>query len=102
MRMQNLPSARRTTLSTAAVPTAERASYDVRDVARFVVDDGVVCELWPRWAPQLVTAFARVGSRAIGIVANQPRSLAGTLDIAASQKGARFVRLCDGFNLPIL
>jgi len=85
-----------------AVPTAERASYDVRDVARFVVDDGVVCELWPRWAPQLVTAFARVGSRAIGIVANQPRSLAGTLDIAASQKGARFVRLCDGFNLPIL
>ena len=84
------------------VPVAERASYDVRDVARVIVDDDVVCELWPRWAPQLVTAFARLGGRPIGVVGNQPRALAGTLDIAASQKGARFVRLCDAFNLPIL
>ncbi|MDA8312086.1 MAG: methylmalonyl-CoA carboxyltransferase [Actinomycetota bacterium] len=86
----------------SVVPDQERASYDVRDVVGLVVDDGVVCELWRRWAPQIVTAFGRLGGSAVGIVANQPRSLAGTLDIAASQKGARFVRLCDTFNLPIL
>jgi len=84
------------------VPDHERASYDVRDVVGLVVDDGIVCELWGRWSPQIVTAFARVGGRAVGVVANQPRALAGTLDIAASQKSARFVRLCDTFNLPIL
>jgi acetyl-CoA carboxylase carboxyltransferase component len=84
------------------VPDQERASYDVRDVVNLVVDDGILCELWRRWSPQLVTAFGRLGGRAVGIVANQPRELAGTLDIAASQKGARFVRLCDAFNLPIL
>jgi acetyl-CoA carboxylase carboxyltransferase component len=84
------------------VPARDNASYDVRDVALAVVDDEAICELWGRWAPQLVTAFARIGGSPIGIVANQPRSLAGTIDIAASQKGARFVRLCDAFNLPIL
>ena len=84
------------------VPTDERASYDVRDVARCVVDDEVLCELWPLWASQLVTAFGRLGGQPVGVMANQPRSLAGTLDISASQKGARFVRLCDAFNLPIL
>ena len=84
------------------VPDLERASYDVRDVVGLVVDDGVHRELWRRWAPQLVTALGRLDGRAVGIVANQPRALAGTLDIAASQKGARFVRLCDAFNLPIL
>ncbi|MGH9101194.1 MAG: acyl-CoA carboxylase subunit beta [Acidimicrobiales bacterium] len=86
----------------SVVPDHERASYDVREVVGLVVDDAVLCELWRRWAPQLVTAFGRLGGRAVGIVANQPRALAGTLDIAASQKGARFVRLCDAFNLPIL
>jgi acetyl-CoA carboxylase carboxyltransferase component len=84
------------------VPTRSTASYDVRDVARSIVDDEIVLELWPRWAPQLVTAFAHIGGAAVGIVANQPRALAGTLDISASQKGAQFVRLCDAFNLPIL
>ena len=84
------------------VPAQERASYDVRDVARCLSDDEGLCEVWQRWAPQLVTGFARLGGRSIGIVANQPRSLAGTLDIAASQKGAKFVRLCDAFNLPII
>ncbi len=84
------------------VPSRDTASYDVREVVRAVVDDEEYCELWPRWAPQLVTCFARVAGQSVGIVANQPRSLAGTLDIAASQKAARFVRLCDGFNLPIV
>jgi len=84
------------------VPTRPGASYDVRDVVEAVVDDGMTCELWMDWAPQLVTAFARLGGRAVGMVANQPAALAGTLDIAASQKGARFVRLCDTFNLPVV
>jgi len=84
------------------VPARGSASYDVRDVARLLVDDEIVYELWARWAPQLVTAMGRIGGRSVGIVANQPRSLAGTLDIAASQKAARFVRFCDAFNLPIV
>lgn len=84
------------------VPPLERSSYDVRDVVRRVADDGYQVELWEQWAPQLVTALVRLGGRSVGVVANQPRSLAGTLDIAASQKGARFVNLCDAFNLPIL
>lgn len=84
------------------VPARGSAAYDVRDVIQAVADDEDMCELWGRWAPQLVTAFSRLGGRSIGVVANQPRSLAGTLDIAASQKAARFVRLCDAFNLPIV
>jgi acetyl-CoA carboxylase carboxyltransferase component len=84
------------------IPERKAATYDVRDAIRSMVDDGDVRELWPRWAGQLVTCFARLGGLSVGIVANQPRILAGTLDIAASQKGARFVRLCDSFNLPIV
>jgi len=84
------------------IPDRKAASYDVRDVIRSVGDDGELRELWPRWAGQIVTAFARLGGMPVGVVANQPRILAGTLDIAASQKAARFVRLCDAFNLPIV
>ena len=67
-----------------------------------IVDDGIVLELRGRWAPNLVTAFATVDGRPVGIVANQPLAIAGTLDIPASQKGARFVAFCDAFNLPII
>ena len=74
----------------------------MRDVVREVVDDGELLELRPGWAPQLVTGLASIGGAPVGVVANQPRSLAGTLDIAASQKGARFVRFCDAFNVPLL
>jgi len=84
------------------VPAASTASYDVRDVVSVLADDGDILELRPMWAPQLVTALTSVGGMPIGVVANQPRSLAGTLDIPASQKGARFVRFCDAFNIPIL
>jgi acetyl-CoA carboxylase carboxyltransferase component len=84
------------------IPDRKAATYDVRDVVRSLCDDGELLELWPRWAGQVVTTFARLGGMPVGIVANQPRILAGTLDIAASQKGARFVRLCDAFNLPIV
>lgn len=84
------------------LPPTATGSYDVRDVVDAVVDDGNMSELRPKWAPQLVTGLARIGGHPVGIVANQPSSLAGTLDIAASQKGARFVAMCDSFNLPIL
>jgi acetyl-CoA carboxylase carboxyltransferase component len=84
------------------VPASPNASYDVREVIRHVVDDGELLEVRAGWAPQLVTGLASVAGRPLGVVANQPRSLAGTLDISASQKGARFVRFCDAFNLPIV
>jgi len=86
----------------SVIPDRKSATYDVRDVVRSICDDGEYRELWPRWAGQITTAFARLGGMPVGFVANQPRILAGTLDIAASQKGARFVRLCDAFNLPIV
>jgi acetyl-CoA carboxylase carboxyltransferase component len=84
------------------IPDRAISSYDVRRVAGALADDGDVTELWPRWSPQLVTALARIDGRTVGFVANQPQALAGTLDIAASQKGARFVRFCDAFNVPLV
>jgi len=84
------------------VPASATGSYDVRDVARAIVDDGELLDLWGQWAPNLVTALGTIDGRPTGIVANQPIALAGTIDIPASQKGARFVELCDAFNLPIL
>ncbi len=84
------------------VPTTATGSYDVRSVVAEVVDDGLITELRPGWAANLVTAFATVGGQPVGIVANQPQALAGTLDIIAAQKGARFVTFCDAFNVPLL
>src|SRR4051812_30879290 len=84
------------------VPAAATGSYDVRDVVRSIVDDGSFLELWARWAPNMVTVLTVLDGRPIGVVANQPMALAGTLDIAASQKGARFVRFCDAFGLPVV
>jgi acetyl-CoA carboxylase carboxyltransferase component len=84
------------------IPAKTTSSYDVRKVAQALADDHEVTELWTRWSPQLVTALARIGGQTVGFLANQPQALAGTLDIAASQKGARFVRFCDGFNLPLV
>jgi acetyl-CoA carboxylase carboxyltransferase component len=84
------------------IPVAATGAYDVREVARSIVDDGDLLELRAHWAPNLVTAFATIGGRPVGIVANQPMSIAGTLDIPASQKGARFVAFCDAFGLPLL
>jgi acetyl-CoA carboxylase carboxyltransferase component len=84
------------------IPASSTGSYDVREVARAIVDDGELFELRARWAPNLVTALATIAGRPIGIVANQPLAIAGTLDIPSSQKGARFVAFCDAFNLPLL
>jgi acetyl-CoA carboxylase carboxyltransferase component len=84
------------------IPELTTGSYDVRDILRETFDDGHITEVRREWATNLVTAFATIGGNTVGVVANQPQSLAGTLDIAASQKGARFVSFCDAFNLPII
>jgi acetyl-CoA carboxylase carboxyltransferase component len=86
----------------ALIPESSTGSYDVRKVAEAIVDETSLFEIRARWAANVVTAFATLGGRPIGIVANQPMNLAGTLDIPASQKAARFVAFCDAFNLPIL
>ena len=86
----------------AVIPDSPTGSYDVRTVMRAIADDEQVFELRSSWAPNLVTAFASIGGRPVGFVANQPCALAGTLDIPASQKGARFVAFCDAFNIPLV
>ena len=84
------------------LPESVNGSYDSREILTTIVDDGYLLELHADWAGNLVTAFANIGGRPIGLVANQPQTIAGTLDITASRKGARFVAMCDAFNLPIL
>ena len=84
------------------IPESSTGSYDVRKVIEAIVDDGVLLEVRARWAANVVTAFATIGGRPVGIVANQPMNLAGTLDIPASQKAARFVAFCDAFNIPLV
>ena len=85
-----------------AVPADHRKAYDVRTVVRAVVDGGSFLELQGRFARNVVVGFARVEGRSVGIVANQPLHRAGTLDIGASEKAARFVRMCDAFGLPLV
>ncbi len=87
---------------TDLIPASSTGSYDVRRAIEGVVDDGYFWETKARWAPNLVVGFARVGGRSVGIVANQPIALAGTLDIPAAQKGAWFVALCDAFGIPLV
>jgi acetyl-CoA carboxylase carboxyltransferase component len=89
-------------LAEDCVPRDTRQVYDVRDVARSIVDSGRLLEVSPRWARNLVTAFARIDGRAVGVIANQPRHKGGTIDLDASQKGASFVRSCDAFGLPLV
>jgi len=84
------------------VPAESRRVYDVRDVAERLVDGGALLELAPRWARNLVVAFARIGGTPVGVIANQPRHLGGCLDAAASEKGAWFVELCARFGLPLV
>jgi len=84
------------------IPETATGSYDVRSVIESIVDDGIITEIRSQWALNIVTAFASIDGRPVGIVANQPMALAGTLDIPASQKAARFVNFCDAFNLPII
>jgi acetyl-CoA carboxylase carboxyltransferase component len=84
------------------VPRNARKVYDVRGVAAHLVDDGELLEFAPRWARNMVCAFARVEGQPVGVVANQPRWLGGVIDAEAAQKAARFVRTCHLFALPLL
>jgi propionyl-CoA carboxylase beta chain len=84
------------------VPDSANKPYDIKQVIEQVVDDGEFLELQPLFAENIVTGFARLGGQSVGIVGNQPRSLAGVLDIDSSTKAARFVRTCDAFNVPLV
>jgi propionyl-CoA carboxylase beta subunit len=84
------------------VPDEANKPYDMHDVIRRVVDGGEFLEVHADYATNLVVGFARLAGRSVGIVANQPASLAGVLDISASLKGARFIRFCDAFNIPLV
>jgi propionyl-CoA carboxylase beta chain len=84
------------------VPESPNQPYDMLDVIHAVVDQGAFLEVHEHFARNIVVGFARLGGRSVGIVANQPAHLAGTLDIDASVKGARFVRFCDAFNIPLV
>ncbi len=84
------------------VPESPDKPYDMKEVVRRVVDDGDFFEVHEHFAANLVVGFARLNGRPVGIVGNQPRVLAGVLDIDSSVKGARFVRFCDAFNIPLL
>jgi propionyl-CoA carboxylase beta chain len=84
------------------VPAESNQPYDMKDVIRHVADDGYFFEVQEHHAKNILIGFARLGGKSVGVVANQPAFLAGTLDINASVKGARFVRFCDCFNIPLI
>jgi acetyl-CoA carboxylase carboxyltransferase component len=86
----------------AIVPDDPSKPYDMHGVIEGVFDDGAFLETQPGWAPNIITGFAHLGGRSVGIVAQQPAVLAGALDIDASTKAARFVRTCDCFNVPLV
>jgi propionyl-CoA carboxylase beta chain len=84
------------------VPAESNKPYDIKDVITKVIDDGYFFEVHEHWAKNIVIGFARLNGKPVGIVANQPAMLAGVLDINSSIKGARFVRFCDCFNIPLI
>jgi len=84
------------------IPDSANTPYDMHTVIEHVLDDGEFLEVQPLFAPNLLIGFGRVEGRPVGVVANQPTQFAGTLDIDASEKAARFVRTCDAFNIPVL
>ena len=84
------------------VPTAPRRAYDMRKVIAEIVDDGDLLEVKPNWARNIVTALAHIGGRTVGIVANQPMVLGGALDVNSADKSARFIWLCDAYDIPLV
>jgi acetyl-CoA carboxylase carboxyltransferase component len=86
----------------SCVPREARRVYDVRDVLRLIADSGRYLEVSERWARNMVTAFARIEGESVGVIANQPKYIGGTIDAAGAQKAARFVRTCNSFGLPLL
>ncbi|MFP3989099.1 acyl-CoA carboxylase subunit beta [Streptomyces sp. E11-3] len=96
------PADRRTASLLDLVPADPTRAYDVTQVIAEIVDDGDWTEVHADWAPNIVCALARLDGQVVGIVANQPTALAGVLDIAASEKAARFVQTCDAFSIPLV
>jgi propionyl-CoA carboxylase beta chain len=86
----------------ALVPDSDSVPYDIRDVIEAIADNAEFLEVQALFAPNVIVGFARIEGASVGVVANQPLTMAGTLDIAASEKAARFVRTCDAFGIPIL
>ena len=84
------------------IPDDPNQPYDMRDILRGVVDGGEIMEVMRYFAPNLVVGFARMDGQTVGLVAQQPRFLAGALDINSADKGARFIRFCDAFNIPLI
>ena len=84
------------------IPATANKPYDIKDIIKSIVDDGDFFEVQQYYAMNIVTGFARLNGSSIGIIANQPKVLAGCLDINASDKAGRFIRTCDSFNIPIL
>jgi acetyl-CoA carboxylase carboxyltransferase component len=96
------PERREESLNTV-IPDSPRAPYDMKEeVIRKVVDQGDFYEVFPLWAANILIGFARLDGKPVGIVANQPKVLAGTLDFESSEKAARFIRFCDAFNIPLV
>jgi propionyl-CoA carboxylase beta chain len=87
---------------TTVIPSSSKESYDIKDVVRMVVDHGEFFEVQPYYAMNIVVGFAHLDGHPVGVVANQPKVMAGALDINASVKAARFVRFCDSFNVPLV
>lgn len=96
------PAARRDEALLDLIPEESRRAYDVRKVAKVIVDDGRVFEMKPKWAKNMFTALARIDGWPVGIVANNPQYLGGILDVNAADKAARFINLCDAFGIPLL
>jgi len=96
------PATRETPELLSVVHPDQRRPYPMQDVVRGVVDDRQFLEIQPDFAKNIIVGFAHLGGQAVGVVANNPRHLAGTLDIDASDKAARFIRTCDAFNVPIV
>src|SRR4029078_13579256 len=84
------------------LPDSNRKPYDMYDVIKLIVDDGEWLDLKPKWARTIITCFARMGGRPVGIVASQPRHLGGILENDSADKAARFVTLCDAFGIPLV
>jgi len=101
-RATNDSATRRDSALNTLVPEDAQKPYDIKDAIHSIVDDGYFFEVQEHFAKNLVVGFARMDGRPVGIVANQPAYLAGVLDINASVKGARFVRFCDAFNIPLI
>jgi propionyl-CoA carboxylase beta chain len=96
------PADRHDYMLNAIIPDNPNKPYDMKEVINRVVDERSFLEVHEEFAPNIIVGFARLGGQSVGIVANQPSAMAGVLDIASSTKGARFVRFCDCFNIPLV